>query len=278
MTKQSAHNRSAPRPPGTAHLSAFLNPAPGPGLSCNLSLGLSLTLSLILAMASTVQAQTQTQTLTLFEDVETVAATPNAPQRMVVSAQGAPQFTLVGTSQLGDRRHATLRTASGETVKVELNAVGATPIPGYPGYRIDEAGYRHLVVQHPASAPCFEALAQGVSCADDSVARLQLVTAQAVQPVAVEEDRRPRRGRQQPAIEGQEAGLVRQEARRAAPPDNPFAAALRAARERGDVPPAPRTAPQVEGERFQPRRIDPSQVPEGARLVRTPFGDRIVRD
>jgi hypothetical protein len=34
----------------------------------------------------------------------------------------------------------------------------------------------------------------------------------------------------------------------------------------------------MEGERFRPRRIDPSDVPPGARLIRTPFGDRIITE
>lgn len=265
MTNHSAHPRSVPKPPGLVPL-----------LGAFLGLGLSLGLGLGMVPASKAQAQT----LTLFEDVETAATPPNAPQRLVETARGVPQFTLIGTSQLGDRRRARLRTAEGESISVELSASGSTPIPGYPGYRIDEAGHRHLVVQHPASAPCSEFSAQGVSCADDHISHLRLMTAQAIQPAApVEEERRSRRGRGQAAdAEGQEPGLTRQEARRAAPPDNPFAAALRAARERGDAPPATRTARPAEGERFQPRRIDPSQVPEGARLVRTPFGDRIVRD
>lgn len=223
----------------------------------------------------------QAQTLTLFEDVESVEAR-TAPIRAPDAVQGNPQFTLVGTSQLGDRRRATLRSATGETVTVQLNAAGSTPVPGYPGYRIEESGYRHLLVQHPASTPCFESTAQGVSCADDNVSRLQLATAQAIEPPApVADTMRTRRGRGAQAVPAEmtpeEAALLRREARRA-PPDNPFAAALRAARERGEIPAEARAAQRVEAERFQPRRIDPSEVPEGARLVRTPFGDRIVRD
>jgi hypothetical protein len=34
----------------------------------------------------------------------------------------------------------------------------------------------------------------------------------------------------------------------------------------------------MEGERFRPRRIDPSEVQEGSRLIRTPFGDRIITE
>jgi hypothetical protein len=56
-------------------------------------------------------------------------------------------------------------------------------------------------------------------------------------------------------------------------PQNPFAAALRAAREREEPDAA---ASRAEEQRFRPRRIDPEDVPEGYRLVRTPFGDRVV--
>jgi hypothetical protein len=69
------------------------------------------------------------------------------------------------------------------------------------------------------------------------------------------------------------------------PSDNPFAAALRAARERAESEGMPLEVMEVmevvevvEGERFRPRRIDPSDVPPGARLIRTPFGDRIITE
>jgi len=239
-----------------------------------------VTLPLSAAAQTQIQPQPQTQTLTLFEDVESPAESRAAPQRVMDATRGAPQFTLIGTSQLGDRHRARLRTADGENISVQLNRAGSTPIPGYPGYRIDEVGARHLVVQHPASAPCFESTAQGVSCAGEHVSHLELRTAQAIEPPApVEESRRSRRDRAQAerSLEAEQAGLTRQEARRG-PQNNPFAAALRAARERGDVPADASAGPRTESQRFQPRRIDPSQVPEGARVVRTPFGDRIVMD
>ena len=52
-------------------------------------------------------------------------------------------------------------------------------------------------------------------------------------------------------------------------PGNPFEA-LRNGR-RGDT-----LNPGTNGARFTPRRIPPEDVPEGKRIVATPFGDRLV--
>jgi hypothetical protein len=57
--------------------------------------------------------------------------------------------------------------------------------------------------------------------------------------------------------------------------DNPFAAALRAAAQNERAGNAGQRGP-FNAERFQPRRIAPEDVPPGMRVVRTPFGDRLV--
>ena len=57
------------------------------------------------------------------------------------------------------------------------------------------------------------------------------------------------------------------------PPQNPFAAALRAAAAEAPEDIANRRA---EAQRFEVRRINPEDVPPGKRLVRTPFGDRLI--
>lgn len=218
------------------------------------------------------------QTLTLFEEVETPAV-PVAVSRAPEMNRGVPPFTLVGTSEFGDRQRARLRTAQGESITVELGGLGSTPIPGYPGYRIEQAEHRELVVRHPASAPCLEFTAQGVTCVDEYASHLSLITAQAIQPPVepATEGRRVRRRGVPPEAAAQQPGMPQQQEAQRAQPDNPFAAALRAARERGEIPPEAIRDSRGDA-RFQPQRIDPSQVPEGARLVRTPFGDRIVRD
>ena len=201
--------------------------------------------------------------LSLFEGVESSSAS-SARDVQVVSgpASNSVQFVLVGTSQIGDKQRARLRGSDGQTITVDLNPGGMTPIPGFPGYEISRVDARELEIRHPASTPCVPSRDQGVTCAGTHQARLQLATAAAVVPAVVNRATNAQQGEEEPTpTEGTTA------------PENPFAAALRAARERGDVvdPAAAR-----EGARFRPRRIDPADVPPGAQLIRTPFGDRIV--
>lgn len=225
----------------------------------------------VLAISAVSQGSAQTQSLGLFEPFEESAVAESQPATAVQPPQAteinrlsAPQFVLIGTSRFGDRHRARLKTASGETVVVDLSGDGNVPVPGFPGYQIEEAADRQLMIRHPDNTPCFAAPDQGVNCPSNNVAQLKLTTAQAIQAPAAE-----RGSRAEP--EATDTGNANTESA----PDNPFAAALRAARERATTDPA---VSRAEAERFRPRRIDPADVPPGARLVRTPFGDRIVRD
>jgi len=219
----------------------------------------------------------QQTTLGLFEPVEqaTTAQAPASPQPVMSSTSEpvirptAPQFVLVGTSRFGDRHRARLRTPGGEIVVVDLNASAVSAVPGFPGFEIAEAGDRRLVVRHPANIPCFAAPDRGVECTESNVSTLQLKTAQAIQPVQAAN--RAVRAETGPQVMSAQA----QGAEDSSTDGNPFAAALRAARENGEVDPA---TIRAESERFRARRIDPSEVPPGSRLVRTPFGDRIISD
>lgn len=216
-------------------------------------------------------AQTPPQTLGLFEAVEQTAQpqqpATEAPRPVEVNHGTAPQFVLIGTSNIAGKHRARLRTQSGQVIVVDLGDDAAGGVPGFPGFQIEEAANRLILVRHPASTPCYAAPDQGVNCPSPHVSRLQLTTAQAIQRTPAVE---PARNTRQQAA----GGNVEPDATQS-PPDNPFAAALRAARERAEVDPA---VSRAEAERFRPRRIDPADVPEGSRLVRTPFGDRIVSE
>ncbi|MDO8908698.1 MAG: hypothetical protein Q7W55_09375 [Pseudohongiella sp.] len=216
-------------------------------------------------VASSGAAAQSNQRLSLFEDVENGAT---GPEQVASANMGAPinnsiAFVLIGTSQIGDKHRARLRNPAGETVTVDLSAQGSTPVPGYPGFEISRINGRELVVQHPSSSPCMGSQEQGVSCTASHESRLQLATAA---PVLRQEA--PAQNADQ-ANDNQSGSNTDGNA-----PENPFAAALRAARERGEqVDPA---VMRAEGARFRPRRIDPADVPPGSQLIRTPFGDRIV--
>jgi hypothetical protein len=210
------------------------------------------------------------ETLNLFEPVEREAQPESEQVLSVPSSTVAPDntepFTLIGTSRMGSRWRALVRSPSGVVVSVDLDPKVPVEIPGYPGYRVSAANTRELVVLHPASSPCVERTDQGVSCTSDTEARLSIATASPLAPV------------QQPVAIAADttAATASEPIVSEVSSDNPFAVALRAARERAESEGVPLEV--MEGERFRPRRIDPSEVPPGSRLIRTPFGDRIITE
>lgn len=219
-------------------------------------------------------ASTQAQELHLFEPVETngqtiagnVAAI-DAQQQVAMST--TPAFTLVGTSRIGGRQRATLASSTGQIIHVEIRDGEDAPIDGFPGYRLVSVDSRRAEVSLPAGMPCVGARAQGVSCETDGRVRLSLTTAAPV-PVpesAIAADATLASGNAaDPASVGAGGDVAA---------DNPFAAALRAAAQNERAGAEGRRG-TFNAERFQPRRIAPEDVPAGMRIVRTPFGDRLV--
>ena len=210
------------------------------------------------------------QELQLFEPVEATAQVapfggPQAEQAQV-AMPGTPAFTLVGTSRIGGRQRATLASSSGQIVHVDIRDGEAASIDGFPGYRLVSVGSRRAEVALPEGMPCVGARAQGVDCLADGRVQLSLTTAAPV-PVAA------------PVIAAEGAfasdAPVTPDANGDVAADNPFAAALRAAAQNERAGNNGQRG-SINAERFQPRRIAPEDVPPGMRVVRTPFGDRLV--
>lgn len=213
-------------------------------------------------------AGAQAQELQLFEPVETSGqqsagnvASPETQAQMAMPT--APAFTLVGTSRISGKRRATLASSTGQIVHVEIQDNESSPIDGFPGYRLVSVDSRRAEITLPAGMPCVGARSQGVSCGMDGNVQLSLTTAAPVpvaEPVAA-------------AVAGGDSSAVAESGDVAG--DNPFAAALRAAAENERAGTDGRRG-TFNAERFQPRRIAPEDVPPGMRVVRTPFGDRLV--
>lgn len=199
----------------------------------------------------------QQEELTLFEAVEAPSGFGAAPSTQEQRAlPGSPTFTLLGTSRLGGKYRATLLSSDEQVIKVEYQGGDSVPIPGYVGYRLVSVGSREVTVSYPASTPCISAQDKGVRCGSDGQATLSLTTAAPVVVVAAEEAT-------DAATEGEQAAEQN---------ENPFAAALRAAAQNE----ATANSRGRNAQRFEPRRIPPEEVPPGMRVVRTPFGDRLV--
>jgi len=203
----------------------------------------------------------QEQSLSLFEPVAGSEQTER-PVEQRSNAEGGPTFTLLGTSRIGSKYTVVLAHRDGSIARVSADPGSTAEIPDYPGYRLVGIGSRQVSLITPGSDPCVDQQDRGVSCSDIGVTQLALATAA---PIAV-----PAQG------DNPDASANAASADPNAAPENPFAAAVRMARE-AEANGQPRRR-RANPEDFQPRRIAPEDVPAGMRVVRTPFGDRMVPD
>ena len=208
------------------------------------------------------------QGLSLFEDIEVAenrARGANRTSRESRVTGAGPGFTLLGTSRIGDSYSAILRHKSGESILVRSQANTATAIEDHAGYSVLSVGAGKLSLRYPASVPCEEDVEQGVRCAVSSNTAELVLAASAPLSRPVLSATLERQSGQANSANASEPPV--------APVANPFEA-LRAAQVDDDNP-----APNNDGRggsRFSPRRISPGDVPQGMRVVSTPFGDRLV--
>ena len=198
----------------------------------------------------------------LFEDLENSTPNNRASSRNTQggrqsnTSQSSPVFTLVGTSRIGSKQTAILKHLGGEVIRVPLQG-SVNPIPGHDLYSVVNYGAGQVGVRYPSAVACGDFADQGISCdPETNIATLSLTTAEAIVRIAEVEP-------EEPAPEAEEATPDT--------PRNPFEALREraAAGNNTDTPPPAR---------FQPRRIDPADVPPGMRVVSTPFGDRLVEN
>lgn len=205
------------------------------------------------------------QSLSLFEPVEVppgandVAFAAGTEQRAL---SNAPAFTLLGTSRIGSKRRVSLLDGAGQKIVVELGDTDSTPIPDHAGYRVVTVGADTVSISLPANAPCVGSQEKGVQCTADGRAELSLTTAA---PLVLARPAEPAVAQQDDVADADQV-----------PPDNPFAAALRAAAQNEANAQDGRGRRGIPVDRFEARRIAPEEVPPGMRVVRTPFGDRLV--
>lgn len=219
-------------------------------------------IAVLTALLAWLPAQLSAQDFSLFEEVERPAADAGRATRATPGTAGQPDFTLIGTTRIGDRKTALLAHRDGTTVSVALDESGATLVPGYTQYQLIEVGSGEVALRYPDSSPCVAFPDQGVDCSSNTVASLDLKLG-----AALVEQQNPATTAEEEA-EGAEPAQVVEEN-----PDNPFAR-IRARAEAG----APVNNARANSQRFQPRRIPPDDVPPGYRVVSTPFGDRLVEE
>ncbi|MEX0963733.1 MAG: hypothetical protein WDZ52_06805 [Pseudohongiellaceae bacterium] len=209
------------------------------------------------------------QDLTLFEGVETDenrARASGQPAREARATTAAPEFTLIGVSRIGARYSALLRHKDGTELRVRADSASNTQIPEHSGYTIVGVSADSVSISYPGDNACIEFSDRGVSChSSGNIAELVLANGE---PLAA---RNPARQGAGTAAADTAQQII--EAR--ADPANPFEA-LRNARRNESAADGAAVSADGANARFTPRRIDPAEVPDGYRVVATPFGDRLV--
>lgn len=171
-------------------------------------------------------------------------------------------FVLRGTSLIGKQRSVVLKGPDSKEFIQKLENDQRTPIAGYPDYYLLNVNAREIQVEYPVDAPCrTDNPQQGIKCNKEDNGKtvaLSLQRQQALPPRPV-----PIPPPSQPS-----------------PVPSPVAA---------DSTPPPTTLDEIRARReearqkreelyknFQRRVIKDEEVPPGMRVVRTPFGDRLV--
>lgn len=222
------------------------------------------TMSILLASWSSLlyaQSTDSSQSLTLFEDVESSNTRPNSsarPSRESRATISEPEFTLIGTSRIGGKHSAIVRHKSGEMLRVDVDSDSNTPLEGYSGYSIVDIAAGAISIRYPSNNACVDFSDQGVRCSSaGNIAELAIANAEPLESnstaVGIADERV---GSGDELVEELDID-----------PANPF----ERLRNGIGAQDADRT-----GGRFVPRRINPEDVPEGMRIVATPFGDRLV--
>lgn len=228
----------------------------------------SILAAALLALPGLISAQDASQTaqnagdnFRLFEDIESTNSSSNQSRSARVTRENrnsptTPEFTLVGTSRIGSNYQAILQNRNGESVVVNASPNSNTRIPGFSDYTVVDISAGRVSVRYPGNNPCVEYLDKGVSC--NSAANIAALGLTNGEPIA--------------SPEHQLNAVASDENVEESTPVNPFEA-LRASQENNAA--ATSDASNNNG-RFRPRRIDQDDVPEGMRVISTPFGDRLV--
>ena len=203
------------------------------------------------------------QDLTLFEEIESNNVNKEEGRARSVRRDSdgniitGPEFTLIGTTRIGENFLAVVEDQVGEIISVSVSGGAESSIPGYLGFQVVEIGSGKVVIRYPDSLSCTEFKSQGVSCDAPDIARLQLANGEPLESsVNSMTLNSPNSSGAASSMDGETS-------------PNPFEALL----ERASNPEA-----EVDTSAFTPRRINPEDVPPGMRVVSTPFGDRLVEE
>ncbi len=190
---------------------------------------------------------------------------PPPPQKQL---QPQKDFVLRGTSIIGEKRIAILQAPDGKQIIQYFEGNKKTPIVDHTNYFLIGLEAREVVIEYPEDAPCRQSRAEQLQCSpDQKSAVLKLVALDAIAPPT-------------PPIAPIPAPIPPPQVGN--PPDgqpvtlSPFGQPRELTPEEQQKREEERQKRAELYKNFQKRVINPEDVPPGMRLVRTPFGDRLV--
>lgn len=179
---------------------------------------------------------------------------PVAPKKNTQRAK-KPQkdFLLKGVLQIGSKYSVILQTPTNKSLTQRYHQGKEVQLVGFPNYRLLSVAAREIELEYPKDAPCQKDNPQrGIKCKqgknDKTTAILSLVRNKAVKRAPT-----PAQTRQ-----------------------NPFTANNLAAQEQEKKRQADLARRKEVYKNFKRKVIKDDEVPEGMRVIRTPFGDRLV--
>lgn len=186
---------------------------------------------------------------------------PKTPPKPPVKMLPQKDFVLKGVSQIGSRYIVFLEAPNAKVIKVDMGEKRRAPVKnGYADYHLIRMTDRKVKIDYPANAPCRRPNPQkGIKCTNGGKsATLEFIVGKAIDP---------------PPAVAQKKGVDQ---------NNPFLAAINknkqlSAEEKKKRDEALRKRRELY-KNFKRQVIKDEDVPEGMRVVRTPFGDRLVPD
>lgn len=162
-------------------------------------------------------------------------------------------FFLKGILQIGSRYSVILQTPSSKSLTQRYYQGKEIQLVGFPNYRLLKVSAREIELEYPKDAPCQkDNPKRGVKCKkgknDKTTAILSLVRNKAVKRAPTPTQTR----------------------------NNPFTANNLAAQEQEKKRQADLARRKEVYKNFKRKVIKDDEVPEGMRVIRTPFGDRLV--
>lgn len=192
--------------------------------------------------------------LTLFENISNQPSRNVSAQSRKTNTIGSSMpFSLVGVSRIGSNYSVLLRNDNSEIVPITAISGAGTPIPDYSQFKIENISSASVYLSYPDNVVCMSSVNQGVTCNDETnIVRLSLSLKD-----PIEKKDQPAKNQESVADEN----------------SNPFEELLRRQKQ---IEAEESLGQNRNSQRFRPRRIPDEEIPEGMRVVSTPFGDRLV--